>query len=158
MNCELQFRIVNVDPNTGQVESGKKGFDEDFPLENLEMTTADFMAKVSVGDFRRSWESLGTEGEVLEKFALQFKKLEDAIVAVTDFLGMQAVDGTAVVPSEVISLKKPHVLHLSGVFVGNVSVLVRAQLQVDDATGVVLKLAVRSPSKDVSQLVAECIR
>lgn len=158
MNCELQFKIVNVDPNTGQVESGKKGFDEDFPLENLEITTSDFMAKVSVGDFRRSWESLGTEGEVLEKFALQFKKLEDAIVAVTDFLGMQAVDGTAVVPSEVISLKKPHVLHLSGVFVGNVSVLVRAQLQVDDATGVVLKLAVRSPSKDVSQLVAECIR
>lgn len=158
LNCELQFRIVNVDPNTGQVESGKKGFEEDFPLENLEITTSDFMAKVSVGDFRRSWEQLGGDGEVLEKFALQFKKLEDAIVAVTDFLGMQIVDGTAVVPSEVLTLKKPHVLHLSGVFVGNVSVLVRAQLQVDDATGVVLKLAVRSPSRDISQLVAECIR
>jgi coatomer protein complex subunit gamma len=158
MNCELQFRIVNVDPSTGQVEAGRKGFDEDFPLENLDISTADFMAKVSVGDFRRAWEQLGTDGEVLEKFALQFKKLDDAIVAVSDFLGMQAVDGTAVVPSEVISLKKPHVLHLSGVFVGNVSVLVRAQLQVDDATGVVLKLAVRSPSREISQLVAECIR
>jgi hypothetical protein len=48
---------------------------------------------------------------------------------------------------------------LGGVFVGNVPVLVRAGLQLDDAgTGVVLKMAVRSQSKDISQLVADCIR
>jgi len=60
-------------------------------------------------------------------------------------------------------LKKPHVLHLSGVFIGNIPVLVRAQLQLDEApngsvTGVVLKMAVRSQSKEISQLVAECIQ
>jgi hypothetical protein len=40
-----------------------------------------------------------------------------------------------------------------------VQVLVRAQIQMDDAgTGVVLKMAVRSADRDVSQIVAECIR
>lgn len=157
MACELQFKLVHVDPNTGEIEGGKKGFDEDFPLEALEISTSDFMNKVSVGDFRRSWDQLGTDGEVLEKFALQFKKMEDAIAAIIDFLGMQSVDGTNVVSPDVIATRKPHVLHLSGVFIGNVPVLVRAQLQIDDSNGVVLKMAVRSQSQEISQLVAECI-
>jgi coatomer protein complex subunit gamma len=54
--------------------------------------------------------------------------------------------------------RKPHILHLSGLFLGKVSVLVRAQLQMDDVSGVVLKMAVRSQFKAVSALVAECIR
>lgn len=78
-------------------------------------------------------------------------------MAVTDFLGMQTVDGTGSI-SSADGPKRSHTLHLSGAFVGNVPVLVRAQLQVDDTSGIVLKMAVRSPSKETSQLVAECIR
>lgn len=75
-----------------------------------------------------------------------------------DFLGMQAVDGTGTVAAS-DEQKKPHTLHLAGVFVGNVQVLVRAQIQMDETgTGVVLKMAVRSVDRDVSQTVAECIR
>lgn len=161
LSCELTFKMIQVDPNTGEAEGGGKGFDEEYPLEALEINTNDFMAKVSLGDFRRSWDQLGVDGEVLEKFALQFKRLEDAVSATVDFLGMQPVDGTGVVPpSESTGQRKPHILHLSGVFVGNVPVLARAQLQMEDGggLGVVLKLAVRSQSKEVSQLVAECIR
>lgn len=71
MSCELSFKMLQVDPATGEVEGSSKGFDEDFPLEDLEVNTNDYMAKVSLGDFRRNWDSLGTDGEVLEKFALQ---------------------------------------------------------------------------------------
>jgi len=157
-SCELAFRMVQVDPVTGEVEGDEKGFDEEFPLEDLEIASSDFMAKVSLGDFRRSWDQMGSDGEVLEKFALQFKKLEEAVAAIIDFLGMQPVDGTGTVSPDLAATKKPHTLHLSGVFVGNVPVMVRAQLQMDDASGVVLKMAVRSQSKEVSQTVAECIR
>ncbi|KAJ1419563.1 adaptin N terminal region-domain-containing protein [Ochromonadaceae sp. CCMP2298] len=158
MSCELTFRMVQVDPVTGEVEGDEKGFDEEFPLEDLEVATNDFMAKVSLGDFRRSWDQMGSDGEVLEKFALQFKKLEEAVAAIVDFLGMQPVDGTGTVAADTAATRKPHTLHLSGVFVGNVPVMVRAQLQMDDASGVVLKMAVRSQSQEVSQIVAECIR
>ena len=41
-----------------QVEGDEGGYDEEFPLEGLELNTSDFMAKVAVGDFRRSWEEV----------------------------------------------------------------------------------------------------
>jgi len=157
LQCELQFKVVQVDPTTGETEGDEDGYDEEYPLETLEINTNDFMAKTSTGDFRRTWEQAGTDGEVLEKFALQYKKLEDAVTAVTDFLGMQAVDGTGTL-STAEGAKRSHTLHLSGAFVGNIPVLVRAQLQMDDNSGVVLKIAVRSPSKEISQLVTECIQ
>ena len=49
---------------------------------------------MSLGDFRRGWEQMGTKAEVLEKFALGFKRIEEAVAAVEDFLGMQTCDGT----------------------------------------------------------------
>mmetsp|Transcript_16869 Transcript_16869/g.25392 ORF Transcript_16869/g.25392 Transcript_16869/m.25392 type:complete len:953 (+) Transcript_16869:1-2859(+) len=157
VSCELRFRVVQVDPTTGEVEGDEDGYEEEYALEAVDINTNDFMAKVSFPDFRRSWEQIGNDGEVLEKFALQIKKLPEAVVAVVDFLGMQPCDGTGSVSDS--SLKsKSHTLHLTGMFLGNVSVLVRAQLQLDDTAGVVLKMAVRSDKKEVSQMVAECIR
>src|SRR3569832_1685527 len=104
------------------------------------------MAKVTVPDFRKAWEAMGNDIEVLEKFALQFKNTEDAVTAVIDFLGMQPCDGTATVKAN--SGGKPHMLHLSGVFVSGQQVLSRAQIAVQ-ATGVVLKIAVRSEDAEV---------
>jgi len=155
MTCEMHFKLVQVDPTSGEVEGDSCGYDEEYPLEDLEVGVCDFMAKVSVGDFRRSWEQIGNEGEVLEKYALQFKKLGDAVSAVVDFLGMQPCDGTEVIPTT--TDKRAHTLHMTGVFLGNAPVLVRAQLQMDDASGVILKMAVRSADANVSKLVSEMI-
>ena len=117
-------------------------------------------SKAFVADFRRGWEDMGTDGEVLEKFSLQFKKLEDGVAAVLEFLGMQAVDGTQIIPTSTgDTSKRTHTLHLSGTFIGDVKVLARAQLQADETAGtIVLKLAIRSADKSVSQSVSECIR
>lgn len=49
---------------------------------------------MSLGDFRRGWEQMGAGAEVLEKFGLGFKRIEEAATDVEDFLGMQACDGT----------------------------------------------------------------
>lgn len=49
-------------------------------------------------------------------------------------------------------------LALIGIFVGNIPVFVRAQLNKEDPSVVVLKMAVRSSVKEVSQLVSECIQ
>ena len=154
--CVLNFGVIQVDPKSGEDESDP--FEEEYPLEELEIATSDFMAKVSVPDFRSSWEMVGNANEVLEKFALQFKKQEDAVAAVIDFLGMQPCDGTGhIKPGE--GGKKPHMLHLSGVFVGGTNVLARAQVAAQgDASGVLLKIAVRSDDPDVSRMVADCIR
>jgi hypothetical protein len=41
-----------------QIEGDEGGYDEEYPLEGLDINTNDFMAKVSVGDFRRNWEEV----------------------------------------------------------------------------------------------------
>ena len=154
MACELRFTVVQVDPSTGDAEGDS--FEEEYPLEDLEISTADFMAKVSVPDFRKAWDVVGNDNEVLEKFALQFKKLEDAVSAVIDLLGMQPCDGTAAIKPNLGG--KPHMLHLSGIFVSGEKVLGRAQIAMQGESGVVLKIAVRSDNSDVSRMVADCIR
>ena len=98
---------------------------------------------------------MDSQPEAREQFALQFKKLEEAVVAVLKFLGMQAADGTDELPSG--GTKRVHTLHLSGVFMGGVSVLARAQLQIDETAGVILKIAVRSNSEDINELVCSSI-
>ena len=128
-------------------------FEEEYPTEDLEIATSDFMAKVAVPDFRKAWETLGNDNEVLEKFALQFKTMEDAVHAVLNFLGMQPCDGTATIKNA----GKPHLLHLSGVFVTSNQVLARAQIALQNDT-VVLKIAVRSDDGAVARMVADCIR
>jgi coatomer protein complex subunit gamma len=152
-SCALTFNVTDVDPATGEPE-GNASYPDDYALEDLEIATADFMAKVSVPDFRKAWEAIGNENEVLEKFALQFRKMQDAVNSIIDFLGMQPCDGTAIVqPGD-----KPHMLHLSGVFVSGQQVLARAQIIMQGDSGVVLKIAVRSDEADVSRMVADCIR
>jgi coatomer protein complex subunit gamma len=153
--CELKFNVVQVDPVSGEEEGDS--FEEEYPLEDLEIATSDFMAKVSVPDFRKAWENMGNDNEVLEKFALQFKKTEDAVTAVIEFMGMQPCDGTAVVKANAGG--KPHMLHMSGVFVSGQQVLSRAQIAMQGENGgVVLKIAVRSDDAEVSRMVADCIR
>ena len=150
--CELHFTVVQVDPATGEEEG--EGFEEEYPLEDLSIATSDYMAKIAVGDFRKAWEAMGNDNEVLEKFALQFKNQEDAVAAVIDYLGMQPCDGTGTIKPG----GKPHMLHLSGVFVGGKSVLGRAQVALQgEAGGVILKIAVRSEEEGVSRMVTDCI-
>lgn len=153
--CELRFTVVEVDPATGEEEGAT--FEEEYPLEDLEITTSDFMAKVTVPDFRKGWETVGNGNEVLEKFALQFKKMDEAVTAIVNFLGMQPCDGTGKLKSDNLNGAKPHMLHMSGAFVTGSQVLARAQVAMQPTGGVVLKIAVRSDDENVSRMVADCI-
>lgn len=153
-SCTLHFNVVQVDPASGEDEG--EPFEEEYPLEELEVSTADYMAKVTVPDFRKSWEDIGSTSEILEKYALSFKSLEEAVSAVINLLGMQPCDGTGTVQGG--NTGKPHMLHLSGVFIGGNSTFARAQLAMQGDSGVVLKIAVRSEDDNVPRMVADCIR
>ena len=154
--CELRFNVVEVNPDTGELEGDEEGFVDNYPLEDLEIAPADFMAKVAIGDFRRAWEGMAEgEGEVEEKFALQVKKLEEAVESTIGLLGMTPCDGSESVTAK--SKNGPHHLYLSGRFVGNVPVLARAKLQVVEGH-MVLHIGVRSQDVGTSQMIADCIR
>jgi coatomer protein complex subunit gamma len=153
-SCNLHFNVVQVDPASGEDES--EAFEEEYPLEELEISPSDYMAKVTVPDFRKAWEAVGNENEVLEKYALQSKTVEDAVASIINKLGMQPCDGTANIKAD--GSGKPHMLHLSGVFIGGKATYARAQFAAQGNAGVILKIAVRSEDSDAPRLIADCVQ
>eukprot|EP00753_Platysulcus_tardus_P015911 PLAT5336.5.p1 GENE.PLAT5336.5~~PLAT5336.5.p1 ORF type:complete len:910 (+),score=521.07 PLAT5336.5:27-2756(+) len=147
--AELRFSFHEVDPDSG--EAYDDGYEEDYPLEELEVVAADFMAKRAVPDFAAAWAEM--EGhELVDKFSLSFTSLPKAVAAVIDFLGMQPCYDSASVPDGA----KKHQIVLSGIFLGGHRVLVRALLQLE-LDGTVLKIGVRSPDEETRGVILSCI-
>lgn len=149
-HCNLEFLVVSI---VDGEESGDS-FQEEYALEELVVSTSDYIAKVGVPDFRTAWEGLATMYETMEKFSLQYKSQQEALNAVLELLGMHPCDNT----EKVTTSNKPQILHLSGVFLGGKSVLVRARLSMDKSTSsIVLQIAVRSEDEEILQLVLDSI-
>ena len=58
---QLTFVAETVDTVTG--EGDGDDYEDETPLESFDITTGDFMAKRTLGDFRRAWEQMDAEGE-----------------------------------------------------------------------------------------------
>lgn len=159
-SCELRFKVKEVTPGSGIVDDDDEGYEDTYPVDPVEVSASDFMAKLSISDFKGTWEQIGQHNEKIEMFELaQYATVEQAVSAVIDFLGMRPCDGTASVPSQV----QKHTVLLSGQYVGGIKVLALAlltqQLKSDGSPGlIVLKIAVRSESPHVSNTVLDCIR
>lgn len=148
----LRFFMKEVDPSTGDVEDD--GVEEDYQLEDLEVVAADYMLKVGVSNFRNAWESIGADFEKVDEYGLGPREnLSEAVNAVINLLGLQPCEGTEVVPNN----SRSHTCLLSGVFIGNVKVLVRLQFGLDSSREVAMKLAVRSEDEAVSDTIHEIV-
>jgi coatomer protein complex subunit gamma len=151
-NNTLKFTVKEVDTSTGDVE--ESGFEDDYQIEEVEVTMADYIKKVVTTSFPEDWEALGDENEAIETFNLStIKTLQDAVKEISGFLGMQPVDRSETVPPK----KTKHVLYLSGRFVGDVQVLARARMKQLEQGGVAMELTVRSPNGDLSTALATAI-
>ncbi|KAI3900545.1 hypothetical protein MKW92_018965 [Papaver armeniacum] len=148
----LRFIVKEVDPSTGEAEDD--GVEDEYQLEDLEVGSADFMLKVGVSNFRNAWESMGEEYEKVDEYGLGVREsLAEAVNAVINILGMQPCEGTEVVASN----SRSHTCLLSGVFVGNVRVLVRLSFGIEGPKQVAMKLAVRSEDQAVCEAIHEIV-
>lgn len=153
MSCELRFSSTRIDQETGVLLG--ESTEEEYALEDLEISTSDYVAKLAVLDFRSAWETMTAQNEAQAKYGLQYKSIETAVTALLAFIGMEACDGTG----KVNPGSPKHMLHLSGIFVGGMTVLARAQISLHKETsGVMLRVAVRSGDVLVSQMVLDSIK
>jgi len=151
IGCTLSFTAKEIDPATG--EPDEEGYEDEYQLEEVELSTADYVHRVSVADFGRSWDVIGDTHEVMEAYSLTtLKTLQDAVNAIIEFMGMQTLDGTHNVPNSA----KSHRVLLCGLFMGS-QVLVRSDIVLDPAGGVNMQLAIRSERDDVSQAIAASV-
>uniref|UniRef100_A0A5B6YRP2 Coatomer subunit gamma n=1 Tax=Davidia involucrata TaxID=16924 RepID=A0A5B6YRP2_DAVIN len=147
----LRFIVKEVDA-TGEAE--EDGVEDEYQLEDLEVVAADYMLKVGVSNFRNAWESMGPDCERVDEYGLGPREsLAEAVSVVINLLGMQPCEGTEVVPSN----SRSHTCLLSGVYIGDVKVLVRLSFGIDGPKEVAMKLAVRSEDESVSDAIHEIV-
>ncbi|EHA8590933.1 coatomer subunit gamma-2 [Cocos nucifera] len=147
----LKFIVKEVDLATWEAD---EGVEDEYQLEDLEVVAADYMLKVGVSNFKNAWDNIGADCERVDEYGLGVREsLAEAVSAVINILGMQACEGTDVVPSNARS----HTCLLSGVFIGNVKVLARISFGIDGPKQVAMKLAVRSEDQSISDTIHEIV-
>uniref|UniRef100_A0A8C3W917 Coatomer subunit gamma n=1 Tax=Catagonus wagneri TaxID=51154 RepID=A0A8C3W917_9CETA len=136
-SCTMKFTVRDRDPDTGV--PAEEGYDDEYVLEDLEVTVSDHIQKVMKPDFAAAWEEVGDTFEKEETFALSSTKtLEEAVSNIITFLGMQPCERSDKVPEN----KNSHALYLAGVYRGGCDLLVRSRLALAD--GVTMQVTVRS--------------
>ncbi|KAK6946227.1 Coatomer, gamma subunit, appendage, Ig-like subdomain [Dillenia turbinata] len=148
----LRFIVKEVDPSTGEAEDD--GVEDEYQLEDLEVVAADYMLKVGVSNFKNAWDSMDPDIERVDEYGLGPREsLAEAVSAVISLLGMQPCEGTESIPSN----SRSHTCLLSGVYIGNVKVLVRLSFGIDAQREVAMKLAVTSDDEAVSDAIHEIV-
>ncbi|KAJ8393370.1 hypothetical protein AAFF_G00060920 [Aldrovandia affinis] len=136
-SCTMKYLVRDCDPNTGHPDDD--GYDDEYVLEDLEVTVADHIQRVLKPNFSAAWDEVGADFEKEETFALSsVRTLDEAVSNIISFLGMQPCERSDKVPEN----KNSHVLFLAGVFRGGHDVLVRSRLALAD--GVTMQVTVRS--------------
>ncbi|KAI9281944.1 adaptin N terminal region-domain-containing protein [Sporodiniella umbellata] len=144
----LKFEIKDCDPTTG--EADPEGFEDEYQVEDIEVTTSDYVRPSYISDFAEEFESL-SDNEVVDTFALDKEKahnLQSACDSIIDLLGMQPLEG-----SESPKNTNVHTLLLSGTFLDGSKVLSRCRMTFNTGVGVAFELTVRSEDMNVSQIV-----
>jgi coatomer protein complex subunit gamma len=61
----LKFTTKEIDPTTGEPE--ETGYDDEYQVEDLELTGADYVLPAFAGNFNHLWEQVGAVGEEAEE-------------------------------------------------------------------------------------------
>ncbi|XP_076814835.1 coatomer subunit gamma-2-like isoform X1 [Clavelina lepadiformis] len=150
LSCVMKFVVKDCDPNTGEADDD--GYEDEYPLEDVDITVADHVHKVIKPNFGAAWEEVGDENELEDTYALStVNTLQDAVKNIVKYLGMQACDRSDNVPEG----KSAHTLTLAGVYRGGHSVLARAKLVLKD--GVTMQLTVRSSDDVAAQVITSAV-
>lgn len=149
----LKFVVKDCDPTTGVPES-EDGYDDEYILEDLEITVSDQVQKTKKNNFVAEWDAADTEEwvEAEDTFVLSsVNNIQEAVNMVVKFLGL----GLASATEKVSDTAKTHTLLCSGIFRGNIEILLKGKLvQGDEVT---MQLTVRSTDPDVAELITSSI-
>ncbi|KAK5276273.1 coatomer subunit gamma, partial [Exophiala xenobiotica] len=88
----LKFTSKEIDPTTGEAEEA--GYDDEYEVENLELTGADFVSPAFAGSFDHIWEGTGANGEEASE-TLQLanvKSLADATEQLAQTMSLQPLE------------------------------------------------------------------
>ncbi|KAG7163486.1 Coatomer subunit gamma-2-like [Homarus americanus] len=110
LSATLKFKVRDCDPVTGEPDTDE-GYEDDYTLEDVEITVVDHVQRAARSNFAAGWEELGATNELEDTFALSaMSTLEEAVTQITQFLGMHPCDRSDRIPEG----KSAHTLYLAG--------------------------------------------
>ncbi|KIW51050.1 hypothetical protein PV05_09805 [Exophiala xenobiotica] len=148
----LKFTSKEIDPTTGEAEEA--GYDDEYEVENLELTGADFVSPAFAGSFDHIWEGTGANGEEASE-TLQLanvKSLADATEQLAQTMSLQPLEGTDVVLSNTT-----HTLKLYGKSVTGGRVAALVKMVFSAKSGVTVKVSVRTDEAGLSGAIASVL-
>lgn len=162
----LKFTTKEIDPTTGEPED--TGYDDEYQVEDLELTGSDYVVPAFAGNFNHIWEQVGASGEEAEE-TLQLSgvksiagmffhshqacnemsnNLTDATEQLTKTLSLQPLDGTDV-PINTTT----HTLKLFGKTVTGGRVVANIRMAYSSKSGVTSKIVVRGEEEGIAALI-----
>ncbi|KAI9656935.1 MAG: coatomer subunit gamma [Alyxoria varia] len=145
----LKFTTREIDPSTGEPE--ESGYEDEYQVEDLELTGADYVVPAFAGSFDNIWTQIANAGghETAETLVLgNVKSVGDATEQLSKALAMQPLDGTDVAVST-----STHTLKLFGKTIAGGRVAASVRMAFSAKTGVTMKIAVRAEEEGVPELV-----
>ncbi|PUU80135.1 adaptin N terminal region-domain-containing protein [Tuber borchii] len=145
----LKFTSKEIDPSTGEPED--QGFEDEYQVEDLELTGGDYVIPSFAGSFGNVWEQVGAAGsEVTETFSLGtgVKGIQEACEALAQSLSLQPLEG-----SDVVANTATHNLKLFGKTISGGRVVAQIKMAYSSKTGVALKITARAEEEGVAEMV-----
>lgn len=143
----LKFTIKEIDPSTGEPE--ESGYEDEYQVEDLELTGADYVVPAFAGSFDNIWSGLASADEAEETLALSGPKgISDAVELLVKSLGMQPLDGTDVTLSP-----STHTLKLYGKSITGGKVASTVRMAYSAKSGVTVKIGARTEEDGLAALI-----
>ncbi|PWW72760.1 Coatomer, gamma subunit [Tuber magnatum] len=145
----LKFTLKEIDPSTGEPED--QGFEDEYQVEDLELTGGDYVVPSFAGSFGNVWEQVGAAGsEVTETFSLGtgVKGIQEACEALSQSLSLQPLEG-----SDVVANTATHNLRLFGKTISGGRVVAQIKMAYSSKSGVALKITARAEEEGVAEMV-----
>lgn len=167
----LKFTSKEIDPTTGEPE--ENGYEDEYQVEDLELTGSDYVIPNFAGSFDHVWEQTGANGEeVSETFQLSNVKsiagkliafgewrermvltlYADATEQLTAALSLQPLEGTDVALSN-----STHTLKLYGKTVSGGRVAALVKMAYSARTGVTTKVTVRAEEEGFAAAIVASV-
>eukprot|EP00760_Papus_ankaliazontas_P017519 PhM_4_TR1729/c0_g1_i1/m.30618/K17267/COPG; coatomer subunit gamma len=150
----LEFAVVDVED---QDEAG--GDADDYPIEKLKLTIADYLAPKDFGDFAARWEELGDEQETVNTYALpDIRNLTLAATKFVDFFQLFVASGSLEATGGKVTTKS-HTICMSGAMMlpsgDSTPMLLRAKVFVASDNTVAMEIAARGYSPEIREFAME---
>lgn len=145
----LKFYSKEIDPETN--EEQEEGYDDDYSLENLDITAGDYLIPTYIGNFTHQWDELSNEVSDTYQLGTDMS-ISEATQFLVGQLSLMPLESTDIPSSET-----SHVLKLYGKTITGEKVIAQARIVYSSRNGVTLKISVRSEDESISTIVAESV-